>query len=169
MKLKVWCLMLLLCSVDHVIAQEQELPVFGVSGSMYLMPIVETNTLKLNGGDLPAQQPLRAVTFTDTPFNLGLISSEFDNMTMGLNLRLEDELPYENANYVYSGFYYLDMSISYSLGAFDLSFLMENLFGLDTREVSITPEVIHQHGVYKDVVLVYDSPFLISAGISFNF
>ncbi|RIA10224.1 hypothetical protein OE09_2079 [Flavobacteriaceae bacterium MAR_2010_72] len=169
MKLKVLCLLFLVCVFEHASAQEQELPVFGVSGSMYLMPLVETNAVVFNAVDVPAQQPFKAITFTDNPFNLGLLASEFKAMTVGLNLRLEDELPYENRTYVYSGFYYLDMSVSYSLGAFDLSFLVENFLGLNTRDVSITPEVLQQHGVYNEVVFVYDSPFLISAGISFNF
>ncbi|MFC4721237.1 hypothetical protein ACFO5O_02805 [Geojedonia litorea] len=169
MKLKVVYLIMLLCSLEHGFAQEQELPVFGVSGSMYLMPISETSPAVFNAPELSAQQPFQVLTFTDNPFNLGLFTTEFNAMNMGMNLRLEDELPYENTGYVYSGFYYLDMSINYSLGAFDLSFLVENLFGLQTRDVSITPEVMQQHGVYKEVVLVYDSPFLVSAGISFSF
>jgi hypothetical protein len=169
MKLKVWCLILLLCSFEHALAQEQEIPVYSVSGSMYLMPLVETNALVFNEVEMPSQKQLRAITFTDSPFNLGLLRSEFSAMNLALNLRLEDELPYENTNYMYAGFYYLDMSISYSLGAFNLSFLVENLFGLNNREVGITPEVIKQQGVYNDVVFAYDSAFLISAGISYSF
>jgi len=120
---------------------------------------------------IPNETPesLRTVNFSDTNYVLNLCSMESKLFNFGLKIRLEDELPYENNAYVYPGFFYFDFELNYSFKAFNFSFGLENLLGLNNPDVSILPEVVRQTQAYNEVIFVYDSAYLISACLTYNF
>jgi hypothetical protein len=102
-------------------------------------------------------------------YSLGLFIYEFEQLHVGFSMRLEEELPYINTSYIYHEFHYLDLNIKYSLGAFDMVLLFENILGFNNYDVAITPELNKQMGVYNELIFNYDSAFLVSAGLTFNF
>jgi len=121
--------------------------------------------------EMPNQTPksLRTFNFSDTSYVLNLFSMESKLFNFGLKFRLEDELPYENNAYVYPGFFYFDFELNYSFKAFDFSIGLENLLGFNNDEVSIQPELVRQTQAYNEVIFVYDSAYLISACLTYNF
>ncbi len=119
--------------------------------------------------DIDLKESIDILEFSDDLCALSLFAQKFIPFNFRLDLRLEDELPYENHKYVYSEFYYLDFNLNYTVGAFDFTFLIENLLGWFNTDVSITPELAKRSGVYNEVLFSYDSDFLVSAGITLNF
>ena len=112
---------------------------------------------------------MNVLSFSENFYVLKLFEMKFNQIDFGFDFRLEDELPYVNKNYVYTGFYYFDFTFNYTLGNFDLFFSIENLLGWSENDFSITPEVVRQQGVYNELQFNYDPAFLVSTGVTFNF
>ena len=112
---------------------------------------------------------MNILSYGENFYVLKLFEMKFNRIDFGFNFRLEDELPYVNKNYVYTGFYYFDFTFNYTLGNYDLFFSIDNLLGWSENDFSITPEVVRQQGVYNELQFNYDPAFLVSMGITFNF
>ena len=126
------------------------------------VPIIFNNSIE-------SEKSFRTLNLSDDWYNLNLFSMESELFNFHLKFRLEDELPYENNAYTYIGFFYFDLKLNYSIKAFNFSFGLENLLGLNNPDVSIQPELVGGNGIYNEVIFAYDSAYLINAGVSFNF
>lgn len=84
-------------------------------------------------------------------------------------MRIEEELPYEARTYEYSGFSYLDFSFNYVIKDMELSFTLENILNLNSKDFSIDPNFEISNGVSEMLYMSHESNSLISVSIVYNF
>jgi hypothetical protein len=82
---------------------------------------------------------------------------------------LEDDLPYENMQYDYNGFFYFDFSFDYKIKAFNVSIGIENLLGINDKTFDIEPVLENRIGVYDKIIFSHESNALIKLAIAYNF
>ncbi|WP_298758702.1 outer membrane beta-barrel protein [uncultured Psychroserpens sp.] len=102
-------------------------------------------------------------------YNLQVLSFTKDEFSLSINTRLEEELPYEDNRYDYTGFYYLDFGISYAIKRLSFSLSVENIFNQDNDSFSIDPIVESSNGIIDNYYFSHETDALISFGISYNF
>jgi hypothetical protein len=119
----------------------------------------------------PVEQdkPISAFSFDDNLYSLNVISNAWKSFGCAIKFRLEEELPYENRQYDYNGFFYFDFSLNYKIKAFNVSIGIENLLGLKNTTFNIEPVLEQKIGVYDEIIFSHESNFLVKTSIAFNF
>jgi hypothetical protein len=110
-----------------------------------------------------------ALGFDDNLYNLNVISNAWKSLDCSIKFRLEDDLPYENMQYDYNGFFYFDFSFDYKIKAFNVSIGIENLLGINDKTFDIEPVLENRIGVYDEIIFSHESNTMIKLAIAYNF
>lgn len=102
-------------------------------------------------------------------YNLHLFSYALDRFSFGINSRLEEELPYENNAYDYTGFYYLDVSLNYVMDNLSLGISIENFLNLNNDSFSIDPIIDTSNGIVNQYYFSHETDALLSMTITYTF
>jgi len=114
---------------------------------------------------------ITAISFAQTidAFTIQIVGYEKENFSMGLSSRLEEELPYEDHVYVYSGFYYLDLGLNFASNRFNFGFSIENLLNFNSDDFSIDPILESSKGIVDAFYFSQESDTRMSFTIAYNF
>ena len=125
--------------------------------------------IDFNSEDTKEQNSITLIKFGSDLYNLKLANYEIGSVSFGINSRLEEELPYENMSYNYTGFYYLDVGVSYIINRFSLGFSIENFLNLDNKNFSIDPILEQSNGIINNYYYSHETDNLISMTLTYNF
>ena len=109
------------------------------------------------------------LTIADDAFTLQVFNYTINELSFGVNTRLEEELPYNTNSYDYEGFYYLDFSCSYNTGPFKIGLSIENLLYLNSKDFSIDPNLEIVNGIINSFYLSHESDALVALTVTYNF
>ena len=162
MKIKVITYLIFIFCLGRVFSQE-----------LKMMPRDVDETYKyLIDYDAENANDLKSISFLQLGsdlYDLRLINYEIGFISLGINLRLEGELPYEDTSYDYSGFYYLDIGVNYKIDEFSIGLSIDNFLNLDSEHFSIDPIVEWSNGFINDYYLSHEADTLISMTLTYNF
>ncbi|WP_323788046.1 hypothetical protein [Psychroserpens sp.] len=102
-------------------------------------------------------------------YTLQLANYEQGNFVVGINSRLEEELPYENNSYDFSGFYYLDLGLSYAVGQLSLGLSIENVLNIDNNNFSIDPILEGSNGIIDHLYFSHETDTILKFMIAYRF
>ncbi|MFT4611155.1 MAG: hypothetical protein ACJA1H_000454 [Glaciecola sp.] len=102
-------------------------------------------------------------------YDLRLINYEIRFISLGINSRLEEELPFEDTSYDYTGFYYLDIGVNYRIDDLSIGLSIENFLNLDSKNFSIDPIIKWFSGFVNDYCFSHEADALISMTLTCNF
>ncbi len=112
---------------------------------------------------------LSLLTIGSNAFTVQVFNYTINDVSFGINIRLEEELPYEANSYDYTGFSYLDFSCSYVIGNFNIGVSVENLLNLNSQAFSIDPNLETANGITSAFYLSHESDALVALAVTYNF
>ncbi|MFT7049702.1 MAG: hypothetical protein ACJAZK_000291 [Psychroserpens sp.] len=143
------------------------------SQELRMMPRDVDETYKsLIDFDVENSNDLKSISFLQLGsdlYNLRLINYEISFVSLGINSRLEEELPYEDTSYDYTGFYYLDFGINYRVDDFSIGLSIENFLNLDSKNFSIDPIIEQSNGFVNGYYFSHEADTLFSMTLTYNF
>ena len=145
------------------------------SQELRMMPrdidIVETNSylMDFEAENSEEHNSISLIKLGSELYSLQFANLEIGVMSLGINSRLEEVLPYENANYDFAGFYYIDLGVSYIVNNFSMGLSIDNFFNLDNKNFSIDPIVEQSNGIINNYYFSYETDASISMTLTYDF
>lgn len=106
---------------------------------------------------------------SDDLYQLNLISGKHRDLDFQFKIRMEDELTSEEAYKLLSDVAFFDLQVSYEIGAFGMSWAIENLFNFNNPAFAIEGSIERSSGGIDTVYYTHEADFMLSTALSYNF
>ena len=105
----------------------------------------------------------------DYSYQFNVSSFEIARISCSINVRLEDELTSEETYKLFEQVSFFDVSLAYTLNAFEFSMGIENLLGFNNNNFAIEPNLEQGNSNMENILFTHEADFLVSARIAYNF
>ncbi|WCO00715.1 hypothetical protein [Psychroserpens ponticola] len=102
-------------------------------------------------------------------YTMQILKFEQDDFSVGMYSRVEEELPFEEGNYDYDAFYYLDLGFSYAINKFSFSMSLENFLNLKNSNFGIDPMLESSKGIIDAFYFSHEADTILKLMITYSF
>lgn len=120
-------------------------------------------------GNKIVDEPQNSISFEalNSDFNVGSINTKSKNLSLGMNLLLEEE-PFE-AGFSVTDLFAYSFGLNYKMDVFNFSLNFENFFNFKSNDLSIEPVLVSNEQLIDQVLFEYDTSYLITVSVNYSF